>query len=389
MPNKIPRLDILLYAHDGRGLGHVSRTIAIDIALRRLFPELRVLLLSGCSISQEFIGSAPLDWIKLPSYETVIKSGKSAGIPGKSNFEDRELGTLRGEQIRQIVTLYRPRVVLADHSPQGKHRELLPALQARKPEDVRWVLGIRGVVGQVKQVSSALAASVFKQFYTSLLWYGDSQVLGDRQLVEITSHFGISPLECGYVAGLKERIAGQDISWIKDLYGTISVPWFGEKTAGFLRCLYSILDESTEPQRKWILYLDQSHPRSAEFTSLFSQLPSCQVEAPGRRYLDSLQRSRCAIIYGGYNSLMDVLSLALPALVILRDMHDNEQQDHLERLMKNSLNGLVPLNEDCQKEELTRALETLRAEKQSFKLSINLDGAEKAAKHLMSLLEKQ
>ena len=116
MPNKIPRLDILLYAHDGRGLGHVSRTIAIGIALRRLFPELRVLLLSGCSISQEFIGSAPLDWIKLPSYETVIKSGKSAGIPGKSNFEDRELGTLRGEQIRQIVTLYRPRVVLADHS---------------------------------------------------------------------------------------------------------------------------------------------------------------------------------------------------------------------------------------------------------------------------------
>jgi predicted glycosyltransferase len=235
MPDTTPRLDILLYAHDGRGIGHVSRTIAIGIALRRLFPELRVLFLSGSRFSQELIGSAPLDWIKLPSYETVISNGKSTGTSGHSNFEDSELGRLRGEQIRQIVAIYRPRVVLADHSPQGKHRELIPALEARiqDGEAVRWVLGIRGVVGQVKQISSDLAASVFKKFYSSLLWYGDSKVLGKSHLKEIEAQFGCRPHECGYVSSLRERTVESNTFKKDPLLGTISIPWFGEKDRRF------------------------------------------------------------------------------------------------------------------------------------------------------------
>ena len=51
------RLDVLIYAHDGRGLGHASRSIGVGMALRRLYPELKVLFVSGCSLSQELIGS--------------------------------------------------------------------------------------------------------------------------------------------------------------------------------------------------------------------------------------------------------------------------------------------------------------------------------------------
>ena len=62
------RLDVLIYAHDGRGLGHAGRSIGIGMALRRLAPQLKVLFVSGCSLAQELIGRAPLDWLKLPSY---------------------------------------------------------------------------------------------------------------------------------------------------------------------------------------------------------------------------------------------------------------------------------------------------------------------------------
>ena len=67
-----PRLDLLIYAHDGRGLGHASRGVAVGAAVRRLFPELKVLLLSGCRQTGALIGPIPLDWIKLPAYEKVI-----------------------------------------------------------------------------------------------------------------------------------------------------------------------------------------------------------------------------------------------------------------------------------------------------------------------------
>ena len=381
-----PRLDVLLYAHDGRGLGHVSRTIAIGIALRRLFPELRVLFLTGCNMSQEFIDSAPLDWIKLPSYETTIANGKSTGIPGKSNFEDSQLGSLRGEHIKHIVATYRPRIVLADHSPQGKHRELLPALQMSNQTDTQWVLGIRGVVGQVKQVSSTLAASIFQKFYSSLLWYGDSQILGNEQLTEIESQFGCKPYECGYVSALQERIAENDATDKDPLLGTISIPWFGERTSAFLECLYTVLKDSKEKHRRWHVYLDQTYLNSNQFTTLFNRLPGCRVEPPGKRYLDSLLRSHCAIIYGGYNSLMDVLSLSLPALVVLRDMQDNEQQEHLNRLVTSSPQGLSIVNEECSEDQLSEALQKVYMKPQPHPFSINLHGAEAAARYLAGLL---
>jgi predicted glycosyltransferase len=58
---QMARLDVLIYAHDGRGLGHASRSIGVGMALRRLYPDLKVLFVSGCSLSQELIGAAPLD----------------------------------------------------------------------------------------------------------------------------------------------------------------------------------------------------------------------------------------------------------------------------------------------------------------------------------------
>ena len=156
-------LDILIYAHDGRGLGHASRSIGIGMALRRLFPNLRVLFVSGCRQSQEMIGSAPLDWLKLPSYETIVENGKSRGIIGKSMFTDSQIGEFRTKELEHLVALYRPRLVLVDHTPQGKHRELVPALSISRDIGTLWVLGVRGVLGAVDQARSELAVDLFRK----------------------------------------------------------------------------------------------------------------------------------------------------------------------------------------------------------------------------------
>ncbi|MFW2368793.1 MAG: hypothetical protein ACN4GW_20440, partial [Desulforhopalus sp.] len=114
------RLDVLIYGHDGRGLGHVSRSIAIGMAMRRLYPERKVLFVSGSSFSQELIGAAPLDWLKLPSYATRVVGGRVRGVTGPSMFEDHRLGELRGQELAHLIELYRPKLVLVDHTPQGK-----------------------------------------------------------------------------------------------------------------------------------------------------------------------------------------------------------------------------------------------------------------------------
>ena len=74
-----PRLDLLIYAHDGRGFGHASRGVAVGAAVRRLYPELKVLFAFGCRQTAALVGPVPLDWIKLPAYEKGYCPGNAAG----------------------------------------------------------------------------------------------------------------------------------------------------------------------------------------------------------------------------------------------------------------------------------------------------------------------
>jgi predicted glycosyltransferase len=239
------RLDLLIYAHDGRGLGHASRSVAIGLAVRRLFPELKVLFLCGARQSADLIGEGGLDWIKLPAYQTRVVGGVSKGRDGESNFSDRELGVIRSGMIRDLVVRLNPRCVLSDHMPQGKHRELMPALEAcGSGGSTHWILGMRGVIGDVAGVWSDSAVSAFRRFYKDILWYGDRTVLGESIPDGIERHFGRKPTATGYVSRLAEwRHTTSDASMASaSLAATVSVPWIGEHTLSFLKALAGAIE---------------------------------------------------------------------------------------------------------------------------------------------------
>jgi len=48
-----------------------------------------------------------------------------------------------------MIERYQLRIILADHSPQGKHKGLKAALEAGTKTDTQWVLGVRGVKGRL------------------------------------------------------------------------------------------------------------------------------------------------------------------------------------------------------------------------------------------------
>jgi len=384
-------LDILIYAHDGRGLGHASRSIGIGMALRRLFPNLKVLFVSGCRQSQELIGAAPLDWLKLPSYETIVENGKSRGIIARSMFADSQIGEFRTKELEHLVALYRPRLVLVDHTPQGKHRELVPALSISRDIETLWVLGVRGVLGAVDQARSELAVDLFRKYYQGLLWYGDSRVLGESHLKQLRELYGQMPLECGYVSRFAEFIALKS-GWLErgaQFAGTVSVPWLGEKSLDFLRQLAKALEIIPENMGNWRLFIDAGD--SAEIKkkvwSLFAGLHHCCLEQPGERYGDALLRSKTAVIYGGYNSLMDIMQTGIPALVIEREMRDDEQRLHLQRLFAIGGSRIISLPESGATVEQihTMLLDNLQ-KKGSQSAAVNLDGAEQAAKIINRLI---
>ena len=377
-----PRLDLLIYAHDGRGLGHASRGVAIGLAVRRLFPALKVLFVSGCKHTGALTGIAPLDWIKLPSYEKIVVDGAPRGRIGNTNLKNSYLVKSRTRLIRAIVGEYRPRCVLVDHEAAGKRDELLPAIGLGT--DTRWVLGLRAVIGNVADVWSATATATFKKHYTALLWYGDAAVLGPGPLQAIRHRYHVEPKPTGYISRLRELTHWEPPPAETDppLAGTIAVSWHTETSMQVLQNLRAALGRIGDRYGRWHVFADFGHP-------LFSDLPFCRVENLSARYLSAIANSRTAVVYGGYNSLADLLSVNIPAVVLLRDIADREQEHHVKKLAACSGASLQVLPEmEASPDHLQAALEKQLNSKPSQSCLADINGAETTAKIIAELIRR-
>jgi len=372
------RLDILLYAHDGRGLGHASRSIAIGMAIRRLYPQLRVLFVSGAAISQSLIGNSGLDWIKLPSYASRITDGVSSGTDGPANFYKSVLGQHRKTLLAHIITSFRPKCVLVDHSPLGKRKELLDALEVSKQYDTKWILGMRAVIGTQKDFWSDELRDTFLTYYHSILWYGDSTATGPEPVNRIISHFGRKPIETGYVSRLYETklLSG---SSEKSYAGTISIPWLSSKSRSFLNNLHSALQKRNKDEI-WRIFIHSNEIHTTQ--TLFSDLPNCIIEPVGERYSDAILNSTIAIIYGGYNSLMDTFAADIPAIVIMRELKDREQELHLEQLLQHAPDKMTVIAESSAEIDAINLAITHQLKVKSCKSTIDIRGSANSADYL-------
>ncbi|GKT29145.1 hypothetical protein ADUPG1_001063, partial [Aduncisulcus paluster] len=193
-----------------------------------------------------------------------------------------------------ILAAYKPKVFLADHTPQGKHKELLPSHDV-SPETVR-VLGIRAVVGEVGKVWSDFSADVFAGTYSNILWYGDSSVAGAGEFERLNAHYGVKPHEAGYV-----------------LAGVISVPWSGEGSSVLLDKLAQALGNVDVSHGDWKIYMNLREREAMAAVESFNGLEHVSFEQVGPQFLSDLRNSRSAVIYGGYNSLTDVMVCNVPS----------------------------------------------------------------------------
>jgi len=352
---------------------------------------MRVLFLSGCKESAELIASAHLDWIKLPSYESQVVDGKSISREGYSNFSPKEIGIMRGELIRSIVRVNDPRCILVDHSPQGKRRELVPALKEKSPGRTKWLLGMRAVIGDVNSVWSDTAISTFKAHYHGIVWYGDSRILGNGPLMNIHHRYSTRPREVGYVSRMKElvqldRSLGETSD--EDTAGAVSVPWTGENTSFLLKEIAGALERLGDGYGTWHLYLGSRvlGETESEVREALESLPFCVLREVGPRYFRSLLNSRVSLIYGGYNSMTDVLGAQKPSVVVVRGMQDREQEDHVAKLAKQAGNLVFLEERQAHSTRLFRELKAMLESPPPARGRVNLDGAENTARYLASLL---
>src|SRR6266478_3370920 len=117
----------LFYSHDGLGLGHTRRHLAVARALIDLAPEASVLMATGSDIVSRLGLTPPIDILKLPGLRKVANeeyAPRRLGIPAT------EIRALRSALLHAAIKAYRPVVVLVDKHPLGAKGELRAGLEA-------------------------------------------------------------------------------------------------------------------------------------------------------------------------------------------------------------------------------------------------------------------
>ena len=133
----------LLYSHDGQGLGHARRNLAIARALVTLDPEAAVLLITSVEELAQSGLPPRVELLRLPALRKVAnESYESRRLP----LDSRETRALRSSLMLAAVKCFRPHVVLADKHPFGASGEFRHALAAAKRFGARAALGLRDIL---------------------------------------------------------------------------------------------------------------------------------------------------------------------------------------------------------------------------------------------------
>ncbi|MGH9021722.1 MAG: glycosyltransferase family protein, partial [Acidimicrobiia bacterium] len=382
---------ILLYSHDTYGLGHLRRTMRIAARLSELPGPPSTLLVTGSPRAHSFGLPRGCDVLKLPA---VTKTSRGAYRARHLDIPLGRLVAVRSELIRTAVRSFDPHLIVIDHAPLGMGGELRPmladlALRGHRPQ---LVLGLRDVIDDAARVEEDWTADrifeVLQRDYDRIFVYGDPAVLttaeelGLRELCRDKLSF------TGYLAEPTPPDPSREID-LRDAPLVVTVGGGGDGQQ-VLRAYARWLASRTTPAPFPSVVITGpllSDRRRAEIeVRLRSAGQPVEVLSFTKDFGGLLQRAAGVISMGGYNTVTELLTAEVPALIFPRSMPRREQLVRAERLA--SVSGLSYCPPDADPVEaidrFVIQLETNFAP--SAKHSLRLDGLTNLTRELAGLL---
>jgi predicted glycosyltransferase len=172
-------LRVLLYSHNGVGVGHFRRQLHLAAALRRRRPDAAILLVTGSHAAGALSGPLGFDFVSLPSIRMVDRY--EAWEPRQPGLSIREVIRMRADLLRRTVRRFRPDFLLADFMPAGPYGELLGALKELAECGGRAVAGFRDIIDEPEFVRGLWSRTgvydVLRDHYAAILVYGVPEVM--------------------------------------------------------------------------------------------------------------------------------------------------------------------------------------------------------------------
>lgn len=382
----------LLYSHDGLGLGHTRRHLAIARALNRLAPKASVLLATGTDDVNRLGLPAQVEILKLPSLRK-IQNGEYASR--RLQIPTAEIREMRSALLATTVRSFRPSVAVVDRYPFGAKGEFREALLALKKIGGKAVLGFRDILDSRDSVLAEWEPENLQEqiseHFDRLLIYGLPSVFDPLKEYDLPSLRKRTTF-CGYlvnedlvepsrpsVLAVNKKIrpivlatagGGEDGFALLETFmrAAENAPWQGVLVSGPML-----------PEDKLDLLKDLALKTGTQLHSFVPQLSTWLCSA------DAL------VSMGGYNTMAEAVSCGMPTVCVPRVSPRTEQ---LIRSLAFEKMGLV---KNLHPHELTvktlrKAIAEILAQPRDALLkramsSLDFDGASRAARCLIELAQ--
>lgn len=315
----------LLYSHDGMGLGHTRRHIAIARALSEQDPSASVLLITGTEeISR--LGIAPqVEILKLPGLRKVDNGHYVARRMAISPEEIREL---RRSLLRTSVRSFRPNVVLVDKHPFGASGEFREALRIARDQGARTVLGLRDILDTPETVAAEWTPyrtpRAISRHYDEVFVYGHAHVFDPVREYRFPEALASRTRFCGYVVNPAVRATSPGSeSLSSDRPLVIASAGGGEDGAHLIEMF--VRSAVRAPWKSMAIagpMMPDARYQALERVALRNRVIL-------RRFvpdlLNYLHIASALVCMGGYNTLGEALATSLPTVCIPRVEPRQEQ----------------------------------------------------------------
>lgn len=371
-----------LYSHDGQGLGHARRHLAIARAITTLDPIASVLIATGIEELPKPGLPPNVEVLKLPS---LRKTANGRYESRRLLLPSRETRALRSALLLAAVKSYRPHVVISDKHPFGASGEFRTALTAARRLGARSALGLRDILDD--------AATVRREWQPHGLpeeiihHYDEVLIYGERAVFDAVRRYDFSPAlaarshYCGYVINpppirplprtpgerplvLATAGAGEDGWQLLEafLQASVNAPWRALAVAG-PHC----------PPAQAARLAALAAATGAEWHSF---LPALETR---------LASASAIVCMGGYNTLGEALASGVPTICVPRVAPRQEQLMRARAFEKLGL--LRVLRPDALVPEQLRAELLSALASPAAPVHLDFSGASNAAQRLLDLAD--
>ncbi|MCI0747460.1 MAG: hypothetical protein L0Y58_18810 [Verrucomicrobia subdivision 3 bacterium] len=384
---------LLFYSHDGLGLGHTRRHLAIAGALTCLAPECSVLLASGADDAVRMGLPPRVEILKLPGLRKVANDQYFAR---RLRVPAQDIRALRSALLLTAVKSFRPHVILVDKHPFGVNGELRHGLEVVRARGGRTVLGLRDILDDRATVLNEWAPNRLQEqiarHYDLMLVYGEQAVFDPLVEYDFPPSMAARTRFCGYVVNREEPVPRVESGeWRVESCGSkpVVLATTGGGEDGFFLLENFIRAADNAPWDGLVA----AGPMTPVHELKTLQSLAAQHQVALRTFVPSLSSLfgsvDALVCMGGYNTLAEAAAKGVPTVCVPRMAPRSEQflrSRAFERL--GVLRTLRPerLNVAALREAVDEAVRVSRADLLArAQTQLRFDGATQAARHLLAL----